>query len=519
MSSVFHFREIAGTHLSDGLSFLGGIALITPSRNEYLSLAGEYNLILVSCEISADLDTPISIYKKIAPKSPSYLLESVEGGENLARYSFIGFDPFLTFVSRGEESLVFRNGRSENSTGSPLENLEQVISGFKIHLRPGLPRFFGGAVGYIGYDTVSFIEDIKMPPGKGIPGIPDCYFVFAGTVLIFDHVRQVLIIVINSLPGEEPERSYVEAKEQINKVINAVKSSIPLEDAEMKRVEVCRAVEANMTPEEFMEKVARAKEYIRAGDILQVVLSRRLRVPFTGEPFNVYRQLRVLNPSPYLFYLDFGEAIVVGASPEMLVRVEDTVVETCPIAGTRPRGESLAADEAFAKDLLEDEKERAEHLMLVDLGRNDLGKVCEIGSVRPARFMEVEKFSHVMHLVSNVRGRLKRGCNCFDALKACFPAGTLSGAPKVRAMEIISELEPDRRGIYGGAIGYLGFSGNLDTAIAIRTVVIYEGNAYVQAGAGIVADSDPEREYEETMNKARVLLKTVGGEIGDLDDR
>jgi len=483
--------------------------LITPDRNEYLALAGTYNLIPVSCEVSADLDTPTSIYKKIVPQSPAYLLESVEGGENLARYSFIGFDPFLTFVSRGAESLVSSGGRQEICTGQPLENLERIISGFKVYLRPGLPRFFGGAVGYIGYDLVRFIEAIKMPPGEGIPGLPDCCFVFAGTVLIFDHVRQVLIIVVNSRPGAEPERSYIQATEQIEKVIGALKNSIPFENIKMKRSGAGSAAEANMTRAEFMENVTRAKEYIAAGDILQVVLSRRLRVPFSGEPFNVYRKLRALNPSPYLFYLDFGDLVVVGSSPEMLVKVEDAVVETCPIAGTRPRGEDLTADEDFARDLMEDEKEKAEHLMLVDLGRNDLGRVCETGSVRVRRFMEVEKYSHVMHLVSNVRGRLAQGQSCFDALKSCFPAGTLSGAPKVRAMEIIAELEPDRRGIYGGAIGYLGFSGNLDTAIAIRTVLIHEGNAYVQAGAGIVADSDPEREYEETMSKASVLLKTL----------
>ncbi|TEB11814.1 anthranilate synthase component I [Pelotomaculum propionicicum] len=483
--------------------------MITPGRAEYLDLAGAYNLIPVSCEINADLDTPTSIYKKIAPKSPAYLLESVEGGENLARYSFIGFDPFLTFVSRGSGSLVEQEGRQETCAGMPLDNLEQIVSSFKVYLKPGLPRFFGGAVGYIGYDLVRFIEDIEMQPGEGIPGIPECCFIFAGTVLIFDHVRQALNIVVNSRPGAEPASSYDRAVEQIEKVIGALKNNIILEHERKERAEAGGAAEANMTRAEFMAKVRRAKEYIAAGDILQVVLSRRLRVPFTGEPFNVYRRLRALNPSPYLFYLDFGELVVVGSSPEMLVKVEDGAVETCPIAGTRPRGKDLTADENLAGDLLADEKEKAEHLMLVDLGRNDLGRVCETGSVRVKRFMEVEKYSHVMHLVSNVRGRLAQGRSCFDALKSCFPAGTLSGAPKVRAMEIIGELEPDRRGVYGGAIGYLGFSGNLDTAIAIRTVLFHAGNAYVQAGAGIVADSDPAREYEETMSKARVLLKTL----------
>lgn len=480
-----------------------------PSREEYLALSKHYNLIPVSREINADMDTPISVYKKISPKGPAYLLESVEGGENLARYSFIGFDPFLVLTSRGKESQITGGGQQKTVLGSPLENLEKVINGFNVYLQAGLPRFFGGAVGYIGYDTVRFIERIEIPRLDN-PCLPDCKFIFAGIVLIFDHVKRTLTIVINSHPGESPEEAYDKAEESIEKVIGAVKNNILAEDQDPGRPLACGPVDANITRAEFIQKVAQAKEYIKAGDILQVVLSRRLRVPFRGEPFNVYRRLRTLNPSPYLYYLDFGEATVVGSSPEMLVRVEEGVAETCPIAGTRPRGVDRAADEAFASDLLEDAKERAEHLMLVDLGRNDLGKVCEIGSIKLTRFMEVEKFSHVMHLVSNVRGRLEPGKSCFDALEACFPAGTVSGAPKVRAMQIISELEPDGRGIYAGAIGYLGFSGNLDTAIAIRTVVIHGGNAYVQAGAGIVADSDPEREYEETLNKASALLKTLG---------
>lgn len=480
----------------------------TPSRVEYLDLSRNYNLIPVGRKINADMDTPISIYKKIAPKGPAYLLESVEGGENLARYSFIGFDPFLVFTSRGEESQITGGGRQKTVPGSPLENLERVVSGFNVHLAPGLPRFFGGAVGYIGYDAVRFIERVEIPQ-RGAPDLPDCNFIFAGTVLVFDHVRRTLTIVINSLPGDNPEEAYDEAEGRIDTVISAVKSGVPTEDKDHGLPSVHGPLEANINREEYIAKVLQAKEYIKAGDILQVVLSRRLRVPFRGEPFNAYRKLRALNPSPYLYYLDFGEVKVVGSSPEMLVRVEGGTAETCPIAGTRPRGADLAEDEALASELLGDTKERAEHLMLVDLGRNDLGKVCEAGSVKLTRFMEVEKFSHVMHLVSNVRGRLAPGKNCFDALKACFPAGTVTGAPKVRAMEIIGELEPDGRGIYAGAIGYFGFSGNLDTAITIRTVVIHEGNAYVQAGAGIVADSDPEREYEETLNKARALLKTL----------
>ncbi len=480
----------------------------TPGREEYLSLSKKYNLIPVCREINTDLDTPISVYKKVVKKGPAYLLESVEGGENLARYSFIGFDPFIIFTLRGEESLVSAGGRQKKFLGSPLENMESLISGFNVYPKPGLPRFFGGAVGYIGYDTVRFIERIEIPRSDNL-GLPDCNLIFAGTVLIFDHVKRTLTIVINSLPRDKPENAYGKAEQQIENVIKAVKHNIPEEVDNPEPALDYSQLEANITRAEFIKKVLQAKEYIQSVDILQVVLSQQLRVPFRGEPFNVYRKLRTINPSPYHFYLDFGDIKVIGSSPEMLVRVEGNLVETHPIAGTRPRGISPAEDDVLALDLLRDIKERAEHLMLVDLGRNDLGKVCEEGSIRLARFMDVERFSHVMHLVSVVRGKLAPGKNCFEAFKACFPAGTVTGAPKVRAMNIISELEPDGRGIYAGAIGYFGFSGNLDMAIAIRTVVIHEGNAYIQAGAGIVAASDPEREYEETLNKAQALLKTL----------
>ncbi|HOV80875.1 MAG TPA: anthranilate synthase component I [Bacillota bacterium] len=479
-----------------------------PGRELYLELSRSFNLIPVYRVVNADLDTPISIYKKIRPRAPAYLLESVEGGESLARYSFIGFEPFLVFTSRGERCRISAGEGRETVSGSPLAVLEKVMAGFRVCRDPALPRFYGGAVGYISYDAVRFFERVEMPQ-KCAPDLPDCNFIFAGTVLIFDHVKRTLTILVNSLPGNDPEKSYTEAEERIEKTARVLKSGVPLDGEHPERLPAGVSFESNTARDDFIKKVLRAKEYIRAGDILQVVLSLRMRVPFQGEPFNVYRRLRALNPSPYLFYLDFGETVVAGSSPEMLVRVEEGSAETCPIAGTRPRGRNPAEDGALALELLEDEKERAEHLMLVDLGRNDLGKVCETGSVKVTRFMEVEKFSHVMHLVSNVRGRLDRSKTCFDALRACFPAGTVTGAPKVRAMEIISELEPERRGIYAGAIGYFGFSGNMDTAIAIRTLVIQGDGAYVQAGAGIVADSDPGREYEEIMNKARALLNAL----------
>jgi len=482
--------------------------LNNPSRQEYHLLSQQYNLIPVYREINVDMDTPISIFKKISPNGPAYLLESVEGGENLARYSFIGFDPFLSFTSKGYESQLTSNSGIKTVSGAPLENLERLISSFHVYEGEELPRFSGGAVGYLGYGMVQFFEKVNITR-KNIPDLPDSYFIFAGTVLIFDHARSTLKIVINSFPGEDPESSYDNVEFRLQKVIDTIKKNISLEDNSTAHY-LPASFEANMTMNDFIEKVERAKEYIKAGDILQVVLSQRFQTPFRGEPFNVYRRLRALNPSPYLFYLNFGEIQVIGSSPEMLVRVEGDIVETCPIAGTRPRGKNKDEDRALAAELLDDPKERAEHLMLVDLGRNDLGKVCEPGSIKIHRFMEVERFSHVMHLVSNIKGRMSRGKSCADALRACFPAGTVTGAPKIRAMEIIDELEPDGRGVYAGAIGYLGFTGNLDAAIAIRTVVIQGGYAYVQAGAGIVADSDPEREYEETINKARALLNTIG---------
>ncbi len=483
--------------------------MINLTREKYLSLSKTYNLIPVSDEINADLDTPISIYKKVAPAGPAYLLESVEGGEILARYSFIGFDPFLTFISQGGESHVYGPSSKNIIPGLPLEALERVVGSYSVYQAPGLPRFFGGAVGYISYDPARFAGKAETPQ-DGTPGLPGCHFIFAGTVLVFDHVKRVLTIVVNSLPGADPGGAYDLAEERVKKIVSTVQRNAPIKkDTVYGQARACGKADANINREEFIAKVTRAQEYIKSGDVLQVVLSRRLRAPFCGDPFDVYRKLRALNPSPYLYYLDFDEVKVAGSSPEMLVRVEGNTASTCPIAGTRPRGTDRESDLALARELLEDAKERSEHLMLVDLGQDDLEKVCEAGSVGLDRFMEVEKFSHVMHLVSRLRGNLAPGKNCFDALKACFPAGTVTGAPRARAMEIIRELESDGRGIYAGATGYIGFSGNMDFAITIRTIVMREGRAYVQAGAGIVAGSSPEAEYEETVNKARALLTTL----------
>lgn len=512
-----------------------------PAEEEYISLSNEYNLVPVSREYPADMETPVTIFSKLSGAGPRFLLESVEGGERLARYSFIGLEPLLVYTHRGKRGRV-RRPAAENLPGidgidgDPFDLIEQLMRYFRGPALPGLPRFYGGAVGYFGYDLVRHLERLPVA-AKDDLGLPDCSIVFSGTLLVLDHVRHTLRVVINTLPGDEPTSAYRRATERIEEIYAGLAGREAGETAAYEGVAATglpvacgeataggklacgqdepylspgdSAVSANLSREQFMDLVRRAKEYIRKGDILQVVLSQRLQAPYAGHPFQAYRRLRRINPSPYMYYLELGEVVVAGASPEMMVRVEGDEAETRPIAGTRPRGRDAAEDGALAAELLADAKERAEHVMLVDLGRNDLGRVCVPGSVEVPQFMTVEKYSHVMHLVSAVKGKLSSGRPAFDALKACFPAGTVSGAPKVRAMEIIEQLEPLCRGPYAGAVGYLGYNGNLDTAITIRTIVFHSGYAYVQAGAGIVADSDPAREYGETMNKARALLQTL----------
>ncbi|MEW6448120.1 MAG: anthranilate synthase component I [Bacillota bacterium] len=482
--------------------------MIQPTLDEYLRLSGEYGVVPVYQEVIADLETPIAAFKKIG-SFPVYLLESVAGGEFLGRYSFIGFDPFLIFCAKGNSVSLSGEEGARSFIGSPLKYLEGIFADLRGPRLEGLPRFYGGGVGYFGYDFVRNLERLPLNTIDDI-GAYDCHLIFTRVVLIFDHVRRRLTVVVNTRPANDPRSAYCEAVERIKSVLAILKKpavldwDIPLSGSDP-------ALTANMQKEDFLSAVRRAKEYIRAGDILQVVLSQRFSRPFDGEPFEVYRRLRVINPSPYLFYLDFGDPVVIGSSPEMLIRVEDGLIRTRPIAGTRPRGRDAAEDEALALELLNDPKERAEHIMLVDLGRNDLGRVSVPGTVRVSEFMAVEKYSHVIHIVSEVQGLLSPGYSALGALEASFPAGTVSGAPKVRAMEIIEELEPTRRGIYAGAVGYYSFTGNLDTCITIRTIVVTNGSAYVQAGAGIVADSDPEREYVETINKAQALLTTLQG--------
>ncbi len=479
-----------------------------PGLDEYLEMDKNHNLIPVYTELFVDMDTPISIFKKVCREQYTYLLESVEGGENLARYSFIGLEPFVRYQCRNGAGVIQDGSGQKEVEGDPLDVLREIMDRYQAPKIEGLPRFYGGAVGYFGYDLVRYVEEL---PDKTLDdlNLPDCHFILTRLVLIFDHVKHKVKIVVNTQPGNDPAAAYHRAVNRINAVKKMINEPSAVVNGTNKASAVTTKIVSNMTREEFITKVEKAKEYIKAGDIFQVVLSQRLTLPLQGEPFDIYRNLRTVNPAPYLYYLNFGGTVIIGSSPEMLVRVEDGHVQTCPIAGTRPRGRTRTEDAALEKELLADKKEKAEHVMLVDLGRNDLGRVCDYGSISVNGFMEVERYSHVMHIVSNVVGSLRPGKPVFDALKACFPAGTVSGAPKVRAMEIIDELEPTRRGVYAGAIGYFGFTGNMDTCITIRTILVHDGMTYVQAGAGIVADSDPGREYDETINKAKALLETL----------
>ncbi|HEX3033294.1 MAG TPA: anthranilate synthase component I [Bacillota bacterium] len=485
--------------------------MLYPDLEQYIAMSREYNLIPVAREVRLDMDTPISVFRKVAGKGGSYLLESVEGGENVARYSFIGLEPFLTFQYQHEEGSITEEGRVTRFTGKPLAKLAELMADFKAPHVEGLPRFYGGAVGYFGYDVIRTWEELPIG-GRDDLKLPDCHFVFARLVLIFDHVKHRVQVVCNSRVGADPARSYREAAAKVEGIVSLLKSACPehsVSSVGSFQQPDPAGISSNLTREEYMAKVEQAKAYIRQGDIFQVVLSQRFQAPLPAPPFELYRSLRSLNPAPYLYYLELGESTIIGSSPEMLVRVEEELVETRPIAGTRARGRNKAEDEGLAAELAADAKERAEHLMLVDLGRSDLGRVCEYGSVQLRDFMKVEKYSHVMHLVSHVEGRLDRSQGNLDALRSCFPAGTVSGAPKLRAMEIIAELEPHNRGPYAGAIGYFSFTGNMDTCITIRTIVVKDDQVYVQAGAGIVADSDPAAEYQETVNKAMALLKAL----------
>ena len=480
--------------------------------DEFRALAAEGNLIPLYREILADYETPVSAFAKIDHGPTAYLLESVAGGENWARYSFLGSGS--SAVIREEKGdLVLTRGKKNlriQSRGNPLERLRELMEEYRPVTVPGLPRFVGGAVGYFSYDMVRTFEDLPALRKDSL-GMPDFAFLLTDTLLIFDNVSQKIKVVANAYLESTKERdirdAYRHATARIEKMIARLKR--PVRQPRQRRRRKPITFTSNMNKADFEKMVTRTKEYIRSGDIVQAVLSQRWETQIHTTPFQLYRALRVINPSPYMYYLRVAGVELVGSSPETLVRCEDGQVSLRPIAGTRRRGQTPEEDQDLARQLLADEKERAEHVMLVDLGRNDVGRVAARGSVKVESLMQVERYSHVMHIVSQVTGQLEKGKSVYDVMRACFPAGTVSGAPKIRAMEIIEELEPTRRGPYAGAVGYFGFSGNMDMCINIRTVVIKGRQAYIQAGAGIVADSIPEHEYEETCNKARAMMKAI----------
>ena len=497
--------------------------MLFPSEKEFLKLAKKGNLIPVYKEVLGDLETPVSAYFKIAHKAKySFLLESVEGEEKVARFSFLAKDPELIFQTKHNAVKISRLSKgkmvqeSHKIKDTPLSFIRQILKKYKFVNIPQLPRFCGGLVGYLSYDVVKFFE--KLPnKTKDDLKLPDTLLVLAKSLVIFDHlnhnIKVVQCVYIDPKSSQAQKiKEYKKALKQIDALIDDLNQPLAVEKHKKHKAGTRAAklkVRSNTTEARFKKMVTEAKRAIRAGEIIQVVLSQRFEVDLKTDPFNIYRTLRAVNPSPYMFYLNLNGIQIIGSSPELLVRCENGIVETRPIAGTRPRGKDDKQDAALAKDLLGDPKEKAEHIMLVDLGRNDLGRVCQKGSVHLSEFMSVEKYSHVMHIVTNVKGKLKKTSDDLDVLKAAFPAGTVSGAPKIRAMEIIEDLEKVTRGPYAGCIGYFSFSGNLDTCITIRTIVACKGKAYIQAGAGIVADSKPQKEYQETINKAKAQIMAI----------
>ncbi len=480
-----------------------------PPRATFHTLAEKGNLIPVYREIMADMDTPVSAFKKLDNGQFSYLLESIEGGEKWGRYSFLGSNPSLIIRSKGAIVETIENGITITTVSEdPLTDIRTLLATFQPVEVEGLPRFFGGAVGYLGYDMVRHFEQLPTEKPALIDAY-DSYFLITDTIVIFDTMSQKVKVVSNAhVSGElSADQAYDEATAKIDAIVARLKTPLPLETAAPAPTPV--ELTSNMTREQYEASVEKAKEYVRAGDIIQVVPSQRFSGRLSADPFDVYRVMRTMNPSPYMFFLRLDDTVIAGASPEVMVRKEGTRVELRPIAGTRPRGVTGEEDCRLAEELLADPKERAEHVMLVDLGRNDLGRVCTTGSVTVTELMIIERYSHVMHIVSNVRGELATGRDAFDLVRATFPAGTLSGAPKIRAMQIIDELEPARREIYGGAVGYFSFSGNMDLAITIRTLVVKDGMVHLQAGGGVVADSDAAAEWQETVNKAMAARRAI----------
>jgi anthranilate synthase component I len=487
--------------------------MFQPSLEEFKQKAKKGNLIPVYREILADRETPVSAFQKIDDGRHSFLLESMEGGEKWARYSFLGSRPSVIVRTFGRMAEIVRSGKTAKIAfeRDPLEVIKKVLSEYRPVPDPSLPRFFGGAVGFMGYDVVRFFEEL---PGREKAGLdtPDIFFMITDTLVVFDNVTHMIKVVSNAhVKGRSVEAAYREAVKKINNLVRKLKAGIKVQASRGRGKSKSKnhTLTSNFAQPQYEQAVLKAKEYIKAGDIFQVVPSQRFQTKISVEPYEIYRALRLINPSPYMYFLRCGDTTVVGASPEVMVRLEGNRIDLRPIAGTRRRGADEEEDKALAEELLADPKERAEHIMLVDLGRNDVGRVSEPGSVNVSELMVIERYSHVMHIVSNVLGRLSAENDAYDVIRACFPAGTVSGAPKIRAMQIIDELEPTKRGPYAGAVGYFGFSGNMDTCITIRTLVIKNNVAYIQAGGGVVADSDPAAEYQETVNKATAMMRAV----------
>jgi anthranilate synthase component 1 len=486
--------------------------MIQPSFKEFCRFAKQGNLVPIYQELLMDLETPLSFFKRLERDRYSFLLESVEGNERWARYSFLGTRPQRIFMARGKQIDLVENGKKRTwYSATPLESLEELLTGCRPVAVPGVPPFFGGALGYVGYDAVAQLHGVANDKREPL-AMPEIFFIFVQTLVAFDNLKHTIKIIDNvRLDGETPLRqAYDESASRIHEVIASLKKQPRgIEPRHLNQAAGQGKFNSNLSRKEFHAAVTRAKEYIRAGDIIQVVLSQRLETETETDPFEIYRALRFINPSPYMFYLELDDLRIIGSSPETMVRLTGRTIELRPIAGTRRRGSTPEEEKELEADLLADPKERAEHIMLVDLGRNDVGRVAEVGSVEVNELMAIERYSHVIHIVSNVRGTLARDSSALDLFVSSFPAGTVAGAPKRRAMQIISELEPEKRGLYAGAIGYFGYNGNLDTCIAIRTIVMQGKKVYITAGAGIVADSDPESEYQETLSKARAMLKAV----------
>ncbi len=459
-----------------------------------------------------DLETPLSFFKRLERDRYSFLLESVEGSERWARYSFLGTQPHCIFKARGNRVEIIENGKSKTLVSdAPLKLLEELLRGYQTVTVSGVPPFFGGALGYVAYNAVEQFHEIASDK-KDPLGMPEIFFLFVQTLIAFDNLKHTIKIIDNVRVDEETDlrRAYEQATRRIEKAVSSLqKKPRGIEPRDVSEGKGERPFRSNLTREGFQKIVSKAKEYIKAGDIIQAVLCQRLETETATDPFEIYRALRFINPSPYMFYLELEDLRVIGSSPETMVRLTGDTIELRPIAGTRRRGSTAEEEKALEADLLSDPKERAEHIMLVDLGRNDVGRVARVGTVEVNELMAIERYSHVIHIVSNVRGQLAADKTPFDLFVSAFPAGTVSGAPKIRAMQIISELEPEKRALYAGAIGYFGYNGNLDTCIVIRTIVMKGKKVFIHAGAGIVADSDPEMEYQETLNKARAMLKAV----------